>query len=66
MNRKVCPEVLDNLLDIGFKLVKDTPNSADSDLIMSIDLDEKEIPEQGSKIFKICKKNIQQLSVTVW
>ena len=62
-NQKVCPDVKKRLIDIGFMFIKETPNSADSDLIMTIDVNEKEITEKGNKVFEICGEKIQQISV---
>ena len=62
-NQQVCPDVKKNLEDAGFMFIKETPNSADSDLIMAIDINEKEITKKGEKVFEICGEKIQQISV---
>ena len=62
-NQKVCPSVLEQLRHEGFKLVKETPNSVDSDLIMVLDIEKEKITEKGDKIFKLCEGKIQQLSI---
>lgn len=64
-NQEVCPEVKDNLLKLGFKFLKDTPNSSDSDLEIEPNIEESEIREKGDKVFETCGKKVQQVSVTI-
>lgn len=62
-NQQVCPEVRDKLTEIGFEFKKQTPNSADSDLIMEINIDKKEIATKGQEVLQVCGRKVQQLLV---
>lgn len=50
---------------MGFKFLKETPDSADSDFIMEKDMEEKQIPEKGKEVFEACRGKIQQIAVSM-
>ena len=62
-SQKVCPSVRVRLQKEGFRLLKETPNSLDSDLVMEIDIERDQITEKGDKIFEICRGKVQQISI---
>ncbi len=64
-SQEVCPDVIKSLSELGFVLLKETPNSPDSDLVMVSDIEKKDIQAKGEQILKSCGVKVQQVLVSV-
>ena len=66
MNQAVCPQVKEELQKLNFILEKETPNSPDSDLVLSYETeDEHNVEDLAKKISKACRGDLQQITVSV-
>lgn len=64
-NQQVCPDVRERLENMGLEFLRDTPESADSDLIMVDHIEKNKIQQKMDEILKVCGKLAHQVSVRV-
>ncbi|MGQ0792088.1 MAG: hypothetical protein ACT4NJ_07715 [Nitrosopumilaceae archaeon] len=64
-SHRACPTVMDELKNIGFHKVKDTPNSPTSDIsAILVVTDEQKIQQTAKTLLDKHRSDIQRISVT--